>query len=107
MTVTHETPGFVLLSPIATSFVADPVYADTVDVDKDTVTVAKPTTGPNRYTIHVPTETTRLSAGAASGHWVTDKGITGYTDSHVHFETKAKAKTVVSLGGPAETSAIQ
>jgi hypothetical protein len=96
-----------LLSAATQSFVVDPFFADTVEASYDTVTVGQPTAGPNRYTIHVPKETTRLSLGAPSGRWNTDIGITGYTDSHIHFETKKEAKTIVSLGGPATTSAVK
>lgn len=98
------------MSPLlagSTSFVVDPVFADTVAIDRHPVDIAQPTAGPNRSTTHVPTETTRLSLGALSSRWITDIGITGYTDSHIHFETKVTSKTVVSLGGPATTSAIK
>ena len=105
MTVIQEYTPIPLL-PSDASFVVDPVYADTVEMDIDLVSVGQPTAGPNRYTIHVPTETTRLSLGARSGRWNTDKGITGYTDSRVHFETKAGSRTVVSLGGPATKSTL-
>jgi hypothetical protein len=88
------------------SFVSDPSLAGSVETEYDPTPVANPTSGPNRFTVHVPTETTRLSLGKASPRWKTDTGITGYTDSHVHFETKLHDKTVVSLGGPATTSGI-
>jgi hypothetical protein len=106
MTVIHEDPSIPPLLANPQSFVIDPALAETVEMDIDLVTVAQPTAGPNRYTIHVPTETTRLSLGAASGRWITDKGITGYTDSRIHFETKAGSRTVVSLGGPATKSTL-
>lgn len=91
------------------SFVSDPVLADTVDQGYDRADIHSPTTGPNRYTIHVPTEVTRLSLGKESPRdkWNTDVGITGYTNSHVHFEVKKQDQTVVSLGGPATTALIQ
>lgn len=95
------------LSAPSRSFVADPAYADTVEIERDLVSVASPTSGPNRYTLHVPTELSVLSLGAASPRWNTDLGIVGYTDSHVHFETKTGAQTVVSLGGPATTSSVK
>lgn len=88
------------------SFVLDPVLTDAVELEYASTPLHSPTTGPNRYTIHVPTETTRLSLGAKSPRWNTDLGITGYTDSHIHFETKIHDKTVMSLGGPATTSAL-
>ena len=88
----------------AASFVTDPVLADTVQAGFDIAAIHSPTGGPNRLTDHVPTETTRLSLGERSATWNTDVGIVGYTDSHVHFETKANDRTVVSLGGPASTS---
>ena len=107
MTIVHEEDGpFPLMTPSSQSFVVDPVLADTVDLGFDRVDVASPTTGPNRYTVHVPKEATVLSLGAPSPHWNTDVGITGYTESHVHFETKEKAKTIVSLGGPATTASL-
>jgi hypothetical protein len=89
------------------SFVTDPALADGVEVEYEMVGLAQPTMDPNRVTIHVPTEKTVLSLGAASDRWKTDIGITGYTDNHVHFETKVNDKTVVSLGGPATTAAIK
>lgn len=107
MTVIHDDPLVIPLLPTSTSFVADPVYANTVEVEYGVVSPADPTGGPNRFTIHVPTDTTRLSLGAKSGAWDTDIGITGHTEAHIHFETKAGAdKTVVSLGEPATTAAI-
>jgi hypothetical protein len=105
--IIDEDPILPSLSPLPTSYVADPVFATTVEIERDLVPAAGPTSGPNRYTLHVPTEVTRLSLGALSGKWNTDKGITGYTDGHVHFETKELSKTVVSLGGPATTSSIK
>jgi hypothetical protein len=87
-------------------FVTDPGLAAVVEVDYESVALHQSTTDPNRVTIHVPTEKTVLSLGAASDRWKTDIGITGYTDNHVHFETKAHDRTIVSLGGPATTAAI-
>lgn len=89
------------------SFVADPEMADSVELEYGVVTVASPTHDADRLTIHVPAEATVLSLGAASAQWKTDFGIVGYTNNHIHFETKANDKTVVSLGGPATTSAIK
>ena len=89
-----------------TSFMVDPALTDAVDLAYDKTPLHSPTADPNRYTIHVPTETTRLSLGQKSSRWNTDIGVTGYTDSHIHFETKANDKTIVSLGGPATTTAI-
>ena len=96
------------LTPPSVSVVSDPLAADAVETDYDTVTCASPTSGPNRMTIHVPTELTVLSLGAPSpaSAWDTDIGITGYTAHHIHFETKTNDKTIVSLGGPATTTAI-
>jgi hypothetical protein len=91
---------------LPTSFMIDPALTDAVDVEYEKTALHSPTTGPNRYTIHVPTETTRLSLGQKSSRWNTDIGITGYTDSHIHFETKENDKTIVSLGGPATTTDI-
>ena len=107
MTVIHEDPSIPPLLASPQSFVIDPALAETVEMDIDLVAVGQPTAGPNRYTIHVPTETTRLSLGALSGRWNTDKGITGYTDSKIHFETKAGSRTVVSLGGNATRSTLE
>jgi uncharacterized protein (DUF2345 family) len=89
------------------SFVTDPGLSAVVEVDYESVALHQSTTDPNRVTIHVPTEHTVLSLGAASGPWKTDIGITGYTDNHIHFETKVNDKTLVSLGGPATTAAIE
>lgn len=89
------------------SFVVDPVYADTVEMERDVVPVGQPTTGPNRYTVHVPTESTVLSLGQQSPRWNTDKGIEGYTDTHINFETKTGSQTVVSLGGPATKASVK
>lgn len=92
------------LVTLTASFVVDPDLGGNVETAYDITPLHGPTTGPNRYTVHVPTETTRLSIGQKSGRWDTDTGIVGYTDSHVHFETKKNHKTVMSLGGPAKTS---
>ena len=99
-------PPPLLVCP-ATTFVTDPQLGDTVALGYSRPTLHGPTTGPNRYTLHVPTETTRLSLGKDSPHWVTDVGITGYTNSHIDFETKKNDKTVVSLGGPTTKAAIK
>ena len=98
-------PGSPLICA-PTSFLIDPALTDAVDVEYAKTPLHSPTADPNRYTIHVPTETTRLSLGQKSPRWNTDIGITGYTDSHIHFETKVNDKTIVSLGGPATTTAI-
>ena len=100
------TTGSQPLTPQAASPVVDPALGDAVEEGYDVGAIGSPTTGPNRYTVHVPTETTRLSLGQKSPRWNTDLGITGYTDSHVHFETKTNDKTVVSLGGPATTADV-
>ena len=109
MTV-HENEHDVALPSLvvpASSFVADPVHSDPVDVGYDRVDVAAPTHDADRHTIHVPSEETVLSLGAASPRWKTDIGITGYTNAHVHFETKTgDHKTIVSLGESAHTAAI-
>ena len=89
-----------------TSYVVDPVLANVVETEYSRVTCANPTSDPNRMTIHVPTDHTVLSIGAASSRWHTDLGIVGYADHHVHFETKTQDMTVVSLGEPATTSSI-
>jgi hypothetical protein len=103
MTILIDPDGPLPCPPL--SFVVDPALADAVEEEYDLTAMHSPTDGPNRMTLHVPTETTRLSLGQPSPRWTTDKGITGYTDSHIHFETKLNDKTVVSLGGPATTSA--
>lgn len=87
-----------------TSFVADPGLASSVEMEYGPIDLHHPTHDPNRVTLHVPTESTVLSLGAASPTWKTDLGIVGYTDNHVHFETKAHDQTVVSLGSSATTS---
>jgi hypothetical protein len=99
-----DLPGFFIPK---TSFVADPWLANTVEIEYGVVDLANPTHDPNRMTLHVPTETTVLSIGAPSPTWKTDQGIVGYSDNHVHFETKVNDKTVVSLGSPATTAGIR
>ena len=95
------------LSLAGAPFVIDPGLAGIVEVDYESVALHQSTTDPNRVTIHVPTEKTVLSLGAASGPWKTDIGITGYTNHHIHFETKVNDKTIVSLGGPATTADVE
>jgi hypothetical protein len=107
MTIIEDGINFPGLVVPAFSFVADPALADSVEIEYGVVDLAHPTHDPNRVTIHVPTEKTVLSLGAASDRWKTDIGITGYTDNHVHFETKASDKTIVSLGGPATTTSTE
>ncbi len=107
MTVIDEDLSIPPLIASPASFVTDPVFADTVEMERDFVCVALPTAGPNRYTLHVPTEHTVLSLGQQSPRWHTDKGIVGYTDTHIHFETKKGARTVVSLGGPARKATLK
>ncbi len=100
-------PGLVVPK---TSYVADPWLANAVEIEYGVVDLHHPTRDPNRTTIHVPSESTVLSLGQGSGQWKTDTGITGYTDNHIHFETKVAGdgvgKTIVSLGGPATTAEI-
>jgi hypothetical protein len=101
-------PAAPPLAPSAQSFVSDPNFADVVDEGAAPVANGRPTSGPNRFTAHVPTETSVLSLGAANATpWKTDLGITGYTDSHIHFETKSVARTVMSLGGPATKATLE
>jgi hypothetical protein len=107
MTIIDEDLSIPPLIANPQSYVADPRYADTVEIERDFVVVAQPTSGPNRYTIHVPTEMSVLSLGQQSPRWHTDKGIVGYTNSHIHFETKTNAQTVVSLGGPATKASVK
>ena len=104
MTHPQDLLGPLLCSPA--SFIIDPVLTDAVDIEYDKTALHGPTTDPNRFTIHVPTDTTRLSLGQKSPRWTTDIGITGYTDDHIQFETKAHHQTIVSLGGGAKTTAI-
>jgi hypothetical protein len=106
MTIIDEGIELPSLVAASVSFVTDTTLEDVVEQEYERVTVANPTHDPNRYTVHVPSESTVLSLGAASPRWNTDIGITGYTDAHVHFETKAHDKTIVSLGESAKTSAI-
>ena len=94
-----------LTCPTAT-FVTDPSLADAVDVGYERTAVHSATSDPNRYTVHVPTQTTRLSLGEKSARWNTDIGITGYTDTHAHFEVTKNDRTVVSLGGSATKSGL-
>jgi uncharacterized protein (DUF2345 family) len=104
MTIDLDSDGPLACS--TTSFVVDPALADSVEAEYDATVLHGTTNGPNRYTLHVPTEATVLSLGKASPRWDTDTGITGHTESHIHFETKKNDKTVVSLGGPAKTAGI-
>jgi hypothetical protein len=106
MTMIDEDRSVPPLIAAPQTFVVDPVYADVVETGREPVPTAAPTAGPNRYTMHVPTEATVVSLGAASGRWNTDKGITGYTHSHIHFETKMGPRTVVSLGAPATRASL-
>jgi hypothetical protein len=86
--------------------VIDPGLAATVDEGFDKPPATCPGPAPNRLTIQVPTENTRFSLGQASSRWNTDTGIVGISDSHVHFETKANDKTIVSLGTSATTASV-
>src|SRR6185312_8553791 len=84
----------------ARSYVIDPALASVVEEERQAVANSSPTSGPNRFTLHVPTEKTVVSLGALAPTWQTDMGITGYTDSHIDFEVKAEGapQTIVSLG---------
>ena len=90
------------------SCVVDPVLADVVEKGCGIAACANPTHDPDRMTLHVPSEHTVLSLGAPSpaANWNTDIGITGYSNRHIHFETKTNDKTIVSLGTGATTTAI-
>ena len=96
------------ICPQAVSYVSDPSLSDTVETAYEHVPGSNVTTGPNRYTVHVPSENSVLSLGAASpSRWVTDLGIVGYTNRHIHFETKTSDKTIVSLGEAATRADIE
>lgn len=69
--------------------------------------VAPPTAGPHRYTINVPHDDASIfSVGQGCATRIADTGITGRTNTHIHFETRETAKTIVSLGGPTEDAMI-
>ena len=89
-----------MLFPSMASFVVDPDLADAIELERPPMHA--PTTGPNRYTVHVPFDTSVLSLGNANERpWRTDVGITGHTTRHIRFEVTKNTQTVVSLGGPA------
>jgi hypothetical protein len=106
MTIIDDGIDYPPLQVPATSYVADPNYADSVETEYGVVSAAHPTHDPNRTTVHVPTEKTVLSAGAASPVWKTDVGVTAYTATHIHFETKTNDKTIVTLGTGATTADV-
>jgi hypothetical protein len=75
----------------------DPNRQLTMDTGPEAcVAPGTPTTGPNRLTIWVPTESTYLNIGQANAApRFNERGIDGYTDNHIHFWT---TKTVVMMG---------
>ncbi|MDC0741593.1 hypothetical protein [Polyangium mundeleinium] len=81
----------------------DPVLTGNIETDLSGDAPATPTDGPNRYTIYVPTDNATLSLGEAGPEKtrIHERGITGRTDTHVHFHVTKHAPTVLSLGGPA------
>lgn len=88
-----------MLNPRATPRVTDPDL--TANMETDAVAPANPTSGPHRVTFVVPTpDHTTVSFGAAASTRINDPGITGRTDTHVHWHVATGATTqgVVILG---------
>ncbi|MDI1476531.1 hypothetical protein [Polyangium sp. y55x31] len=80
----------------------DPELTGNIETDLSGDAPATPTSGPNRYTIYVPSDNATLSLGEAcdADKRINEKGITGRTDTHVHFHVTQTSPTIVSLGGP-------
>lgn len=81
-----------------------------VETDAARPPVAPTTAGPHRYTIYVPNNDqsiVNVGQGVTGDTRIKDTGITGKTNSHIHWEVKGKAnKTLVTLGGPATDSVL-
>ncbi|HVY45493.1 MAG TPA: hypothetical protein VHB21_06415 [Minicystis sp.] len=89
------------LQPPRQTFVVDPNLADVAEEAYDLPECSATTEGPNRLTLHVPTDAAVLSMGQGSTRWIKDKGITARTTTHIHLHTKEAAnETMVALGGP-------
>ena len=88
-----------MLNPRATPRVTDPDL--TANMETDAVAPANPTAGPHRVTFVVPSpDHTTVSFGAAASTRINDPGITGRTDTHVHWHVATGDTTqgVVILG---------
>src|SRR5262245_16013822 len=69
--------------------------------------VATPTGGPHRLTFIVPSpDKTKVNFGQKCPTHIDDVGITGQTDTHVHWHTQVAKPTLVTLGGPATSVGI-
>jgi len=64
----------------------DPGLANVFSTDH--IAPADPTAGPNRLTLHVPFNDTRLSLGQGHAPYKTDTGIVGTTEEHIGWEVK-------------------
>jgi hypothetical protein len=77
----------------------DPHLSDKLKPNRPAV--GTPTSGPNRHTTFVPSESTTFSLGEKCPERINDVGITGRTDNHVHLHVRTNNKTLVTLGSGA------
>ncbi len=91
-----------LLGPLPPgTYVTDPDMGMLAETEYDVVSGGAPTGGPNRYTLHVPYDSTTLSLGKGSTSWIKDDGFTAITDKHVHLHTRTP-QTMLLMGGPTQ-----
>jgi hypothetical protein len=75
------------------SVIVDP-FAKFEEKEVNRPKVAEKTVGPHRYTIMVPhDDKAMVSVGQGAPHRIKDTGITGRTNSHIHFETREGEET--------------
>lgn len=91
------------LQPPAATFLVDPNIGQAIDAGYEHPKPAGQTNDPNRLTIKVPSEKTVLSLGkgATGPDHINDDGITGRTESHLHFQVNEPLTTLV-MGLPAK-----
>jgi hypothetical protein len=106
MTIQSNVDFEFLETPDGMVVVTDPDMGQLAETEYDLVEGSGTTGGPNRYTLHVPYDSTTMSLGKESPTRINDRGFTVRTDEHMHLHVRNGTKTIVSLGSKAQESDV-
>ncbi len=106
MTIDSDDDFEFLETPEGPVVVTDPDMGELAETEYSIVDASGTTTGPNRYTVHVPFDNTTMSMGRECSTRINDRGFTVRTDDHVHLHVRNGIKTIVSLGSKANESDV-